>query len=72
MTATIAMRAILVFGLVLIVAPVSAHYVNGAGARSCADFAQAYKNNPGLTEEIFYSWAFGFMSGLNATTGETY
>lgn len=37
----------------------------GAGWVSCAEFAQHYQADPKGTEEYFYAWAQGYMSGLN-------
>jgi hypothetical protein len=38
----------------------------GVGVRTCAQFAQDYKNNPANAETIYNNWALGFLSGLNA------
>jgi len=46
----------------------------GPGITTCADFEKAYHDNPETNENLFYSWALGFMSGLNTTLmghGET-
>lgn len=49
--------------------------VYGLGKQSCAEFAVLYKSNPTQTENLFFSWAQGFMSGLDlgyeVTTGVT-
>ncbi|MGH6817307.1 MAG: hypothetical protein ACREC1_00870 [Methylovirgula sp.] len=37
----------------------------GAGMQSCAQFARLYAANPEITEDLFFSWAQGFISGLN-------
>ena len=37
----------------------------GAGTLTCAKFAQLYAGDPDHAEFDFYSWAQGFMSGLN-------
>jgi hypothetical protein len=37
----------------------------GAGAVTCAKFAKAYAVAPQVTEDLYYSWALGFMTGLN-------
>ena len=37
----------------------------GTGTVSCADFGAAYRENPKTNENLFFSWAQGFMSGLN-------
>jgi hypothetical protein len=39
--------------------------VAGAGWVSCAEFAQHYQKDPQGTEEYFYAWAQGYMSGVN-------
>ena len=36
----------------------------GFGAYSCAEFANLYTEDP-MVENTFFSWAQGFMSGLN-------
>lgn len=36
----------------------------GSGTMSCADVASAYQQHP-EDENLFFSWAQGFMSGLN-------
>jgi len=37
----------------------------GAGLQSCAEFAETYRRSPAQSELLSYSWAQGFMSGLN-------
>ena len=37
----------------------------GAGAATCAKFAKAYAAAPQVTEDLYYSWALGFLTGLN-------
>jgi hypothetical protein len=39
--------------------------VAGAGAVSCASFGKLYQNNPQETELAFFTWAQGYMSGVN-------
>jgi hypothetical protein len=34
--------------------------------RSCSEFAQDYRQNP-RSELMYFSWAQGFMTGLNVT-----
>lgn len=38
----------------------------GYGVQSCAKFGELYKDNPELTENLYFAWALGFMSALNA------
>jgi hypothetical protein len=38
----------------------------GVGVRTCGQFEQDYRNNPANTEIIYYNWALGFLSGMNA------
>jgi hypothetical protein len=37
----------------------------GVGMRSCGEFARAYAANPAVAEDVYFTWAQGFMSGLN-------
>ena len=37
----------------------------GVGIRSCAEFAKLYTSDPSTAEDIYFTWAQGFMSGLN-------
>jgi hypothetical protein len=37
----------------------------GAGASSCAKFAQDYQKDPSNFEMFYFSWAQGWMSGFN-------
>lgn len=37
----------------------------GLGMHSCAEFARAYAANPTVTEDLYFTWAQGFMSGMN-------
>jgi hypothetical protein len=39
--------------------------VHGAGSASCAEFAKMYQGDPEHVEDAFFSWAQGFMSGIN-------
>ena len=38
----------------------------GAGTFDCAHFANMYRGDPTFAENMFFNWAQGFMSGLNA------
>ena len=37
----------------------------GLGMHSCSEFARSYAANPSVTEDLYFTWAQGFMSGLN-------
>ena len=39
--------------------------IAGAGWVSCAEYAEKYQRDPKGTEEYFYAWAQGYMSGVN-------
>ncbi|KRA96530.1 hypothetical protein ASD83_15605 [Devosia sp. Root685] len=39
--------------------------IAGAGWVSCGEYAQKYQADPQNTEDYFYAWAQGYMSGLN-------
>ncbi len=56
-------------GLFLLIAPDAAMAekgLAGAGAFPCAEFTDQYKENPRKVEGVYFTWAQGFMSGLNA------
>jgi hypothetical protein len=42
-----------------------AYPIHGLGSLSCAEFAKMYRDDPSTTELYFFSWAQGFMSGMN-------
>ena len=37
----------------------------GVGGTTCGQFAEYYRTDPADAETLFYSWAQGFMSGMN-------
>ena len=37
----------------------------GPGMLPCGEFSRAYATNPTATEDLFYTWAQGFMTALN-------
>jgi len=39
--------------------------VMGLGASSCAEFSQAYRDDPTTAMRLYFDWAQGFMSGVN-------
>jgi hypothetical protein len=41
----------------------------GAGTKSCAVFVRTYKDKPKTAEMIYFSWAQGYMSGVNVAAG---
>ena len=41
----------------------------GAGTKSCAVFARTYKDKPKTADMIYFSWAQGYMSGVNLAAG---
>jgi hypothetical protein len=43
----------------------------GIGASSCGEFSEMYRSDPNQAEFMFFSWAQGFMSGLNTGTFNT-
>jgi hypothetical protein len=44
--------------------------IRGAGTTSCAKYAETYRKNPDYTDNVYYSWAQGYMSGLNSMNVE--
>jgi hypothetical protein len=41
--------------------------MRGAGAATCAQFAQNYHADPSI-ESVFFQWALGYMSAINDRT----
>jgi hypothetical protein len=39
----------------------------GPGSSTCAEFADKMRNNPEIVEPYFFTWAQGYMSGLNGS-----
>jgi hypothetical protein len=37
----------------------------GAGANRCSDYLASSRQDPLLTRSVYYTWALGFMTGLN-------
>jgi hypothetical protein len=37
----------------------------GIGMHTCGEFAKAYVAHPDVTEDLYFTWAQGFMTGLN-------
>lgn len=37
----------------------------GLGTSACGQFAKFYAQSPIQTEDVYFQWALGFMSGLN-------
>lgn len=66
------MRYFLAFLAILIFAPCPSSNAEttftGAGAFTCGQFAEKYRQAPKVVEGIYFGWAQGFMSGLNAST----
>jgi hypothetical protein len=61
------------FGVFLLAPGAAVAYpAQGVGSVSCAEFAKMYQGDPDNAELVFFSWAQGFMSGLNmaAMAGE--
>ena len=44
----------------------------GLGLTSCAEYAKAYRTSPDATDYFFLTWAFGFISGVNAASEAAY
>jgi len=37
----------------------------GAGSSTCADYLKEYQNDPASANDLYFSWAQGYMSGQN-------
>ena len=62
----------LCLGLIALTSPATAarqYQSMGAGTRSCAVFARTYKEKPKSADMIYFSWAQGYMSGVNIAAG---
>ncbi len=64
--AHIVLAALLIQSTVAIADPIG---VTGAGAYSCAEIAKLFRQNPDQTSAMTFSWAQGYMSGLNVAGG---
>ena len=65
-------RVVLCLGFMALSSPVTAaeqYQSMGAGTRSCAVFARTYKDKPKSADMIYFSWAQGYMSGVNIAAG---
>src|SRR5689334_9555114 len=40
-------------------------FLAGAGAVPCSEFANYYRNDPKMADAMFFSWAQGYISGIN-------
>ena len=62
-------RFLLVMTLICWASPVFGQSVKvGVGVRSCAQFAEDYRSTPELMEVIYFSWAQGYLTGINIVT----
>ena len=62
------MRSVRVSAIIVLMATLSASAATtlwGVGAKTCGIFARNYLINPKLADDLYQSWAQGFMSGLN-------
>src|SRR6476660_6908690 len=65
-------RAALCLGFLALSSPLTAaeqYRSMGAGTRSCAVFSRTYKDKPKTADMIYFSWAQGYMSGVNLAAG---
>ncbi len=56
---------LLAFGAMVSSATADDFVEMGVGVATCARFNQEYAKNPALAENIFFSWAQGYISGMN-------
>ena len=60
-----AMLAVLFFLIVDYAQAADEAAVSGIGAAKCSAFATAFKESPTLSEGVYFTWAQGYMSGMN-------
>jgi hypothetical protein len=44
----------------------------GQGIVPCAKFGEWYRTDPNNTEDTFFAWALGYISGINAASAKAY
>lgn len=62
------MRSVTISAIIVVMTTLSASAQTvlwGVGAKTCGIFASNYLINPKLADDVYHSWAQGFMSGLN-------
>jgi len=62
------MRFVTLSAIIISMATISASAETafwGVGAKTCGVFANYYKINPKLADDLYFSWAQGFLSGIN-------
>ena len=60
-------RVLLIASLVCWMGPAFSQTIySGPGANSCTLFMDLYRVDPEIHETLFFAWAKGFMSGMNA------
>jgi hypothetical protein len=67
------MRSVTLTVIITLMTTISAGAENalwGVGAKTCGIFARNYLINPKLADDLYHSWAQGFMSGLNYAKAE--
>ena len=65
-------RVALCLGFMALSSPVTVaeqYQSMGAGTKSCAVFARTYKDKPKTADMTYFSWAQGYMSGVNLAAG---
>ena len=62
----IVLAALLIQSTIAIADPIG---VAGPGAHSCAEFARFFRQDPDQTSVMMFTWAQGYMSGLNVAGG---
>jgi len=62
-------KTLLIIAIAFSINPAKAEmqgYIMGAGTATCGQFGELYREKTFITEQIFFNWALGFMSGQNA------
>jgi hypothetical protein len=56
---------LVILGGLTIGSAVNGAEMTGVGSQTCAKFASDYRSSPEFTENLYFTWAQGYLGGLN-------